>query len=105
MDYAKNLLTRLKATAGLCSDYKAAKALGVSPSSISLVKLGKNGFSDETLLKIAALIGENSIKTVSEYHLAVDESSNLRQHHAAILELYYTSTDTMIPDFQQKRRA
>lgn len=105
MDYAKNLLTRFKAALNLPSDYAAAKVLDCSPSSLSLIKMGRNGFSDETLIKIGTLMGENTIKTVSEYHLAVDNSRNMRQHHAAILDLYYRSTDTMIPDFQQQRSA
>lgn len=105
MNYAKNLLTRFKATNGLPSDYAAAKLLGLSPSSLSCVKLGKNGFSDDTLIKIAHLIDESAIKIVCEYHLATDESRNMRQFYADILEQHYNATDTAIPDFQRQRSA
>lgn len=105
MNYSKNLLTRLKAKHCLASDYAAAKILGVSSTILYNANSGKTGLSDDTLIRIAHLIDESAIKIVCEYHLATDESRNMRQFYADILEQHYYATDTVIPDFQRQKSA
>lgn len=102
MNTAQKLLTRLKVALNLPSDYAAAKILGVSSQSLSVIKTGKGGFSDSTLIKIAHLLDENPIKTVCEYHLDIETDDNMRQFYADILESYFAAQSRAVTDEEMR---
>lgn len=73
MNYAEQLLTRLKAAQDGASDYRIAQLLETSPQVISHVRRGRNGFSDVMLNKIAQLLGENPMLVIADYHIATQD--------------------------------
>jgi len=86
MNYAQKLLTRLKAQHDGCSDYRAAQILEISPASISLVKKGRNGFSDLTINKIAQELGENPMKVIGQYHLETQDFPSMNNVWESMVE-------------------
>lgn len=86
MNYAQKLLTRLKAHHDGCSDYRAAQILEITPSSISLIKKGRNGFSDLTINKIAQELGENPMKLIGQYHLETQDFPGMNNVWEAMVE-------------------
>ena len=73
MTYAQKLLTRLKVHLDGASNYRVAKLLEVSESSLSRVKMNNGGFSDVTLNKIAQLLGENPMLVIADYHITTQD--------------------------------
>jgi len=73
MNYAQQLLTRLKAAHGGASDYRIAQILEISSQSVGKVTNGHNGFSDVTLNKIAQELGENPMLVIADYHITTQD--------------------------------
>lgn len=90
MNYSQKLLTELKATCGLPSDYKTALVLGIAKQGISNIKTGKNHFCDETIVKIAQLMKKDPIELLAEKHINND-SGIMRQVWLDILDCRNTA--------------
>lgn len=76
---AQKILKRLKAAQDGASDYRIAQLLEITPSAISLVKTKGTAFSDQTLVKIAHLLGENPQLFVADYHLATNDFPGMNE--------------------------
>ncbi len=73
LTYCQQLVERLRAAQGGATDYRLAKTLGISQQSISYVKNKGTTFSDETLNKIAQLLGENPMLIIADSHLETQD--------------------------------
>ncbi|WP_261840926.1 hypothetical protein [Aliamphritea ceti] len=85
MNYSMKLLTKLKAMNDGCSDYRAAQILEISQQSISKVKNNGTSLSDETLTRLANLVGENPVIVVAENALEMNYFPNMRQFWEEVL--------------------
>lgn len=105
MNFSQKLLTELKEAHGLPSDYKAGLVLGISKQTISNVNIGRNQFSDPTLVKIANILGLDPIKTVANKHIETEESEEMRLFWGQVLHDHETATAPEIPDIQAEKVA
>lgn len=86
MNFSQKLLTAFKAAHGLPSDYKAALVLGITKQTVSRISNGKNEFSDDTIVKMAELMGFDPIETLAEKHLSTEQTPKMRIIWQQILE-------------------
>ena len=86
MTQSQRLLTKLKALHGGCSDYKAGKILEISNQSVYKVKNNGTSFSDETLTRLANLVGENPVIVVAENALETNYFPSMREFWQDVLQ-------------------
>ena len=74
METTINFLERLEAKHDGCSDYRAAKLLGISATTISTWRRGIGGMGDKTAVKMAELLGEHPAYVMACIHAEKDDT-------------------------------
>jgi plasmid maintenance system antidote protein VapI len=99
MNVTQTYLTRVKASNGGISGYKAALILGVSHSSISAYKTGLTDMSTETATKVANYLGIDPVLVVAEIQLELANTREARQLWGRILDLSKTAAPLAVVAF------
>jgi len=73
------LLNRLSTHLADASDYRIAKELGVSKTTVSNWRVGKGTMSDATAVRVAELLGENPAYILAVVHAERTESPDAQK--------------------------
>jgi plasmid maintenance system antidote protein VapI len=87
MNTTQKYLTRVKASNGGISGYRAALILGISHSAISAYQTGQRQMNDETATKMANYLGIDPVLVVAEVQLEGAKTRESRQLWSRILDL------------------
>jgi plasmid maintenance system antidote protein VapI len=87
MNTTQKYLTRVKASNGGISGYKAALILGISHSAVSAYQTGQRQMNDQTATKMANYLGIDPVLVVAEVQLEVAKTREARQLWSRILDL------------------
>lgn len=81
-----DFLDAVKSKHGLASDYALASVLGITRSSVSKFRVGKDFLGDSTAIRVAQLLEMDPAKIIASVHFERAKKDDERAAWASILE-------------------
>jgi transcriptional regulator with XRE-family HTH domain len=92
MDY----LEAVKARRGITSDYALAKALHITPSTISGYRAGRSRIDDDVALTIAEILDLNPLTVIAAANAERAKTPEARARWSGLMEKFSASFNTLL---------